>query len=259
MFTLWFMGRPAAGKSTLASRVEDRLVERGYPIENLDGDDIRTHLHPDLGFSREDRRTNNRRTAYIAKLLNRNGIPVIVGMITPFRESQEQARDIVEDEGNFVLIHVKCSVDSAAERDPKGLYEKAREGKIEKFTGVNHPFQEPLNPDIVVDTEDASIEAGVEHVMTRLEERGLLDERLGEEYNIPLTRQEETEITERLRDLDHLGRDLLSPRERSLFDPSTRTARYGIRRRRQRRSAGQAQRVRRRDRRNHTGFGDDVR
>jgi adenylylsulfate kinase len=204
MFTLWFMGRPAAGKSTLASRVEDRLVERGYPIENLDGDDIRKHLHPDLGFSREDRRTNNRRTAYIAKLLNRNDIPVIVGMITPFRDSQEQARDIVEDEGEFVLIHVRCSVEAAEERDPKGLYQKAREGKIEKFTGINHPFQEPLHPDIVVDTEADSVDAGVEQVMTSLEDRGLLDERLEEEYSVPLTRQEETEITERLRDLDHL-------------------------------------------------------
>jgi adenylylsulfate kinase len=204
MFTLWFMGRPAAGKSTLASRVEDRLVERGYPIENLDGDDIRTHLHPDLGFSREDRRTNNRRTAYIAKLLNRNDIPVIVGMITPFRDSQEQARDIVEDGGEFVLVHVKCSVEAAEKRDPKGLYEKARQGKIEKFTGINHPFQEPLNPDVVVDTEADTVEAGVEHVMANLAERGLLDERLDEEYTVPITRQEEADITERLEELDHL-------------------------------------------------------
>jgi adenylylsulfate kinase len=204
MFTLWFMGRPAAGKSTLASRVEARLVERGYPIENMDGDDIRAHLHPDLGFSREDRRTNNRRTAYIAKLLNRNDIPVIVGMITPFRDAQQQARDIVEDEGEFVLVYVKCSVDSAAERDPKGLYEQAQEGKIERFTGVNHPFQEPLHPDIVVDTETTPVEDGVEQVLTGLEEQGLLDERLREEYTIPVTREEETEITDRLRKLDHL-------------------------------------------------------
>lgn len=204
MFTLWFMGRPAAGKSTLASRVEDRLVERGYRIENLDGDDIRKHLHPDLGFSREDRRTNNRRTAYIAKLLNRNDIPVIVGMITPFRDSQEQARDIVEDEGEFVLVYVKCSVDAAADRDPKGLYEKARAGKIEKFTGINHPFQEPHNPDIVVDTEEQSIDEGVEHVLEELAERGLLDERLDTEYTFPITRSEEKAVTERLKDLGYL-------------------------------------------------------
>lgn len=205
MFTLWFMGRPAAGKSTLASRVEDRLVGRGYRIENLDGDEIRKHLHPDLGFSREDRRTNNRRTAYIAKLLNRNEIPVIVGMITPFRDSQEQARDIVEDEGEFVLVYVKCSVEAAEERDPKGLYENAREGNIEKFTGINHPFQEPLNPDIVVDTEKQPIEEGVEHVLTKLKEQGLMDEQLDTEYNFPITRTEEQEVTERLKDLGYLS------------------------------------------------------
>lgn len=205
MFTLWFMGRPAAGKSTLASRVEDRLVEQGYPIENLDGDSIRKHLHPDLGFSREDRRTNNRRTAYIAKLLNRNDIPVIVGMITPFRDSQEQARDIIEDEGEFVLIYVKCSVKAAEERDPKGLYEKAREGNIEKFTGINHPFQEPLNPEIVVDTEEQSIQQGVEHVLRQLEDRGLLDERLDDDYDFPITRKEEQEVTARLKDLGYLN------------------------------------------------------
>jgi adenylylsulfate kinase len=204
MFTLWFMGRPAAGKSTLASRVEDRLVDRGYQIENLDGDEIRKHLHPDLGFTREDRRTNNRRTAYIAKLLNRNDIPVIVGMITPFRDSQEQARDIVEDEGEFILIYVKCSVEAGEERDPKGLYEQAREGKIEKFTGIDHPFQEPLNPDVIVDTEEQSIEESVEYVLLELEEQGLMDELMDDEYNFPITRTEEQEIIDRLKGLGYL-------------------------------------------------------
>jgi len=198
------MGRPAAGKSTLASRVEDRLVERGYPIENLDGDEIRKYLHPDLGFSREDRRTNNRRTAYIAKLLNRNDIPVIVGMITPFRDSQAQARDIVEEEGDFVLVHVKCSVEAAEERDPKGMYEQAREGNIEKFTGISHPFQEPLDPDVVVDTEGGTVGDGVEQVLDALEARGLLDEQLDSEYTFPITRTEEEAVTERLRDLGYL-------------------------------------------------------
>jgi len=205
MFTLWFMGRPSAGKSTLASRVEDEIVEMGYPIENLDGDEIRKHLHPDLGFSREDRRTNNRRTAYIAKLLNRNEIPVIVGMITPFRDSQEQARDIIEDEGDFILIHVKCSVEAAEERDPKGLYEKARNGNIEKFTGINHPFQEPLNPEIVVDTEEYTIEEGVDHVLSKLESQGLLEEQLNDDYSFSITRSEEQELTDQLKDLGYLS------------------------------------------------------
>jgi adenylylsulfate kinase len=204
MFTLWFMGLPSAGKSTLASHVEDRLIDHGYPVENLDGDDIRQQLHPDLGFTRNDRRTNNKRTAYIAKLLNKNDIPVIVGMITPFRDSQEQARDIIEDGGDFVLVYAKCSVETAEERDPKGLYQQAREGKIENFTGINHPFQEPLNPEIIVDTEEQSIEDGVKHIMTRLEELGILDEHLDENYDFSITREEEQEISDRLKKLGYL-------------------------------------------------------
>jgi adenylylsulfate kinase len=204
MFTLWFMGRPSAGKSTLASRIRDQLIEAGYPIENLDGDEIRKHLHPDLGFSREDRKINNRRTAYISKLLNRNGISVIVGMITPFRDSQEQARDIIENEGEFILTYVKCSVESAEERDPKGLYQRARDGKIKNFTGVNHPFQEPIDPDIIVDTEGRSINNSINHIMSRIKELGVLDGQLDEKYNFSITRKEEKEVTEELRNLGYL-------------------------------------------------------
>lgn len=204
MFTFWFMGRPSAGKSTLASRIRDQLIEAGYPIENLDGDEIRKHLHPDLGFSREDRKINNRRTAYISKLLNRNGISVIVGMITPFRDSQEQARDIIENEGEFILTYVKCSVESAEERDPKGLYQRARDGKIKNFTGVNHPFQEPIDPDIIVDTEERSINNCINYIMSRIKELGVLDGQLDEKYNFSITRKEEKEVTEELRNLGYL-------------------------------------------------------
>jgi len=204
MFTLWFMGRPAAGKSTLASRVESSLVDMGYPVENLDGDEVRKNLHPDLGFSREDRRTNNRRTSYIAKILNRNNIPVIVGMITPFRESQEQAREMIEEEGDFVLVYVKCSVEAAEERDPKGLYRQANEGKIDKFTGISHPFQEPLNPEIVVDTEEMSTEESVNHVLKRIDGLGITSDAPEEDYEFDISRREEEEIASRLEDLGQL-------------------------------------------------------
>lgn len=204
MFTLWFMGRPASGKSTIASRVQDKLVEDEYAVENLDGDDIRKNLHPDLGFSREDRRTNNRRTAYVAQLLNRNNISTIVGMITPFRDSQQQAREIVDAEGEFVLVYVKCSLEEAEARDPKNLYEQARRGNIEKFTGVNHPFEEPLNPEIIVDTEELSPEEAVEHVFTRLEELDVLSVPLDEEYDFTITREEEQNVIEQLEKLGHI-------------------------------------------------------
>ena len=203
-FTLWFMGRPAAGKSTLAKRVETELRGRGLAMENLDGDELRKNLHPDLGFSREDRSLNNRRTAFICKLLNRNGISVVNAMITPFRESQQKAREIIEPEGRFVLIYVKCSVEGAAERDPKNLYEQAREGKIEKFTGINHPFQEPHNPDIVVDTEGQSADECVTHILRRIEELDVIDDETEGDYSFNLSRTEEDKIKDRLSDLGYI-------------------------------------------------------
>ena len=206
MFTLWFMGRPASGKSTIASRVEDELFDTGLPIENLDGDDLRQNLHPDLGFSREDRRLNNKRTAYICKLLNRNEIPVIVGMITPFRESQRQAREIIEDEGDFILVYAKCSLEECERRDPKGLYQQARDGKIEKFTGVNHPFQEPHDPDLIVDTEHDSLDECVGQVMQYLEDNNVVDQPL-EGYDFSISRNEELSVKEQLRSKGKLDSD----------------------------------------------------
>jgi len=203
-FTLWFMGRPAAGKSTLAKQIESDLRERGYPGENLDGDELRKNLHPDLGFSREDRALNNRRTAFICKLLNRNGISVVNAMITPFRDSQQQAREIIEPEGKFILVYVKCSVDTAEERDPKGLYKQAREGKIKKFTGINHPFQEPHNPDIIVDTEEQSVDECIAHIMRRIEELGVVDDEAEGDYSFDLSRTEEDEIKDRLSALGYI-------------------------------------------------------
>jgi len=203
-FTLWFMGLPASGKSTLAKRVETYLQGQDLAVENLDGDEIRQNLHPDLGFSREDRATNNRRTAYICNLLNRNGIPVVNAMITPFRSSQKRARDIIEPDGQFVLVYVKCSVDEAADRDPKGLYEQAQAGKIENFTGINHPFQEPHNPDIVVDTEAQSVAESTEHVVGRLHELDVLDNDPEGEYSFDISRSEEREIKDRLTELGYL-------------------------------------------------------
>lgn len=203
-YTLWFMGRPAAGKSTIAGRVANQLRDRGIDIENLDGDEIRQNLHPDLGFTREDRQTNNRRTAFIAKLLNRNGIGVVSAMITPFRDAQQQAREIIEEEGTFVLIYVKCSVEECARRDPKNLYQQAKDGNIQNFTGVDHPFQEPHNPEIIVDTESQSEDESVLHVIERLEDLDVFPESRADSYEFDLTRKREAEIKDRLADLGYL-------------------------------------------------------
>jgi adenylyl-sulfate kinase len=177
VFTLWIMGRPAAGKSTLARGLADRLAASGRDVENLDGDDFRAQFHPELGFSRADRRVNNRRTAHVAKLLNRHGVVTVVGMITPFAAARELARETVEPDGEFVLVYARCSLESAEARDPKGLYADARAGEVEKFTGVDHPFEEPTDPDVVVDTERSSPAEGVSHVLDRLVELDVIGER----------------------------------------------------------------------------------
>jgi adenylyl-sulfate kinase len=202
--TLWFMGRPAAGKSTLAKRIENHLRKMEYSIENLDGDEIRKNLHPDLGFTREDRALNNRRTAFICKLLNRNGISVVNAMITPFRDSQQEAREIIEPAGDFVLIYVKCSTEEAANRDPKNLYAEAKNGNIENFTGVNHPFQAPHNPEIIVDTEKQTITECVTHIKRQLAELGIVDDEAEGGYSFDLQRSEEQDIKNRLSDLGYL-------------------------------------------------------
>jgi adenylylsulfate kinase len=184
--------------------METYLMDRGYPAENLDGDEIRQNLHPDLGFTREERLLNNRRTAFICKLLNRNDIPVVTGMITPFREGQREARNIIEPDGDFVLIYVKCSLDECERRDPKNLYEQARAGKIDNFTGVSHPFQEPHQPDVIVDTEDTEIEKSFQHVKRRLDDLGVLAEGAEGDYGIDLSREDEAQIKQRLSDMGYL-------------------------------------------------------
>lgn len=200
-FTLWFMGRPAAGKSTIANRVETHLYDRGIQVENLDGDEIRQNLHPDLGFTKEEREINNRRTAFICELLNRNGIAAVTGMITPFRDAQRMARDIVEPDGDFVLAYVKCSLEEAVRRDPKGLYERAKAGAIQNFTGIDHPFEAPRDPDIVVDTETQTVDENVSHVLERIQEMGVVDNATSDEYELDISCSEEREIKERLTSL----------------------------------------------------------
>lgn len=203
-FTLWFMGLPAAGKSTLAKRVENEIGDKIENIENLDGDEIRKNLHPDLGFTREEREINNRRTAFICKLLNRNGIVAITGMITPFRDSQQMVRDIIEEEGDFIMVYVKSSVETCAERDPKGLYEKAQAGKIENFTGVNHPFQEPIDPEIIVDTESMDVDEATAHVTRKLHEMGIFEREPDMEYDFDVTRDEVESAKGVLKDLGYI-------------------------------------------------------
>jgi adenylylsulfate kinase len=171
-FTLWLTGLPRSGKSTVAGLVAGRLRSLGIDqIEVLDGDIVREGLCKDLGFSRADRTENIRRIAFVSKLLTRNGVAVIVAAISPYREDRELAREEIQ---SFVEVWAKASVDACADRDYKGLYEKARRGEIKNLTGVNDPYEEPEDADLVLDTENDSPEASAEQVMALLRARGLI-------------------------------------------------------------------------------------
>lgn len=167
--TVWFTGLSGAGKSTLADAVEKKLRALGMKIERLDGDIVRKSLTKDLGFSKEDRDKNIERVTFVAKLLTRNGVMSLVSFISPYRAMRDHAR---QETGNFVEVYVKCPLDVCAGRDVKGLYAKAKNGEIPNFTGVNDPYEEPLNPEITVETHAQPLEVCVEHIISRLRELG---------------------------------------------------------------------------------------
>ena len=171
-FTLWFTGLSGAGKTTISEIVERELHDRGSRVEVLDGDVVRENLSKGLGFSKEDRDTNIRRIAFVADLLSRNGVPVITAAISPYREIRDEARELMGD--RFIEVFVKASVEVCAERDVKGLYEKAFKGEIKEFTGVSDPYEPPLSPELTLDTEHDSAEEDAAKILTLLEERQLI-------------------------------------------------------------------------------------
>jgi adenylyl-sulfate kinase len=168
-FTLWFTGLSGAGKTTISEIVERELRARGSRVEVLDGDVVRENLSKGLGFSKEDRDTNIRRIAFVADLLSRNGVPVITAAISPYREIRDEARETMGD--RFIEVFVKASVEVCAERDVKGLYEKAFKGEIKEFTGVSDPYEEPEHAELIVDTETESPEESAQRVITLVEEK----------------------------------------------------------------------------------------
>src|ERR687895_884123 len=153
-FTLWFTGLSGSGKSTIAHLVGPELDRRGHVVEYLDGDSVRMHLSKGLGFSKEDRDTNIERIGWVASRLTRQGAAVIAAAISPYAETRRAARGLVEEFGPFIEVYVKASVEECARRDVKGLYAKAFAGEITGFTGVDDPYEDPTNPELVVDTEE---------------------------------------------------------------------------------------------------------
>ena len=170
-FTLWFTGLSGAGKSTLAAAVSAELRRRGIAVEVLDGDEVRQNLSKGLGFSREDRDINIRRIGYVAKLLARNGVAVITAAISPYRAIRDEVR---EEIGAFVEVYVKASLDECIRRDTKGLYRRALAGEIPQFTGVSDPYEEPVAPELVIDTEREEVADSASRVIDRLLELGHL-------------------------------------------------------------------------------------
>jgi len=176
-FTLWLTGLSGAGKTTLAGELLNKLRSRGLLVEVLDGDEVRTNLSKGLGFSKEDRDTNIRRIGYVSRLLSRNGVSVISAAISPYRLVRDEVRRSFEVDGaQFIEVYVKCPIDVLTERDVKGLYKKALAGEIKEFTGVSDPYEEPVDPEVIVETDRESIEQSVAAIISELERRELCKE-----------------------------------------------------------------------------------
>ena len=169
-FVLWFTGLSGAGKSTIAHRVEELLFERGWYTYALDGDAVRHGLNRDLGFSAADRSENIRRIGEVAKLFVDAGVVVLAALISPFRADRDRVRDLFPP-GEFIEVHVTCDLATCEQRDPKGLYRKARAGEIPDFTGISSPYEEPLTPELTIDTGRLTIDQAVAHVLEFIEKR----------------------------------------------------------------------------------------
>jgi adenylyl-sulfate kinase len=167
--TVWFTGLSGAGKSTLANALEAELRAQGRKVEVLDGDVVRENLSKGLGFSKEDRDTNIRRIGFVAHLLTRNGVTVLVSAISPYREVRDEVRAMV---GRFIEVHVDCEMDELVRRDVKGLYKKALAGEIANFTGVSDPYEAPLHPEVVADSSKETVAESLAKVLDAIESYG---------------------------------------------------------------------------------------
>jgi len=198
-FTLWFTGLPCSGKSTLAEIVAKELESRDRGVEILDGDVVRTHLTKGLGFSKEDRDENIRRIGYVCALLSKHGAIAISAAISPYRAIRDEVRSKTE---NFVEVFVDTPLELCVKRDVKGMYKKAYAGEIKNFTGVTDPYEPPLNPEIVIETQKEEPQASAARILENLERMGFIDP-----VDEPAYSPDDAEgIRDRLTKLGYIGR-----------------------------------------------------
>jgi len=197
-FTLWFTGLSGSGKTTLASRIEAALRQRGMKVEVLDGDVVRTNLSKGLGFSKEDRDENIRRIGFVCQLLTRNDVAAIAAAISPYRAIREENRRKI---GRYVEVYCHCPLETLIQRDAKGLYKKALAGEIANFTGISDPYEEPENPEIVIESDKETVEQSVRKILRSLE---LMECIPAAGQDAGCSAEEESQIRGRLRALGYL-------------------------------------------------------
>jgi len=166
---IWLTGLAASGKSTIATEVQRLLEARGLPVENLDADEVRANLSPNLGFSQEARDENTKRLAWMAKMLSKYGANVVVAAVSPLQRYRDRAREYCE---KFVEVYVNCPLGICQERDPKGLYARAARGEINNVDGIHMPYEEPQCPEVVLNTDCTDVSACAAQVVAKLEELG---------------------------------------------------------------------------------------
>lgn len=170
-FVIWLTGLPSSGKTTIATGLKEEFGKKRINIEMFDGDEVRKNLSAGLGFSKEDREIHNKRVIYVARLLERNGVAVVISLISPYRKIRDYAR---KEFNNFVEVWVNCPVKECIKRDVKGLYKKALAGEIDNLTGVQAPYEEPEKAEVIVRTDLESLDESVSKIMKELEDSGLI-------------------------------------------------------------------------------------
>ncbi|KAI9292618.1 adenylylsulfate kinase [Neoconidiobolus thromboides FSU 785] len=177
--TIWLTGLSGSGKSTIAILLEKKLIQSGIQSYRLDGDNVRFGLNKDLGFSNEDRIENIRRISEVSKLFNHSGVVTITSFISPFIKDREFARSIhLKDDLSFLEVYVHVPLEVAEKRDPKGLYQKAREGIIKEFTGISSPYEAPLSPEILINNHLVTVDEAVNIIIDHLKQNKLIDNKL---------------------------------------------------------------------------------